>query len=142
METGAKSVQYMALTPASTPPYFSPVAKVWLNGTAGSPLVYDFRWGGVVTCGCAYKEGKGCTNSIGPYDCPGLSDPGLNFGLGFYNDHHFHFGKTGNMYNRQKPSRMRVYKVHYEYYHGFGIWIFCERQVAASSVPRKFSMCK
>lgn len=67
--------------------------KVWLNGTAGSPLIYDFRWGGVVTCGCAYKKGKGCTNGIGPYECPGLSDPGMNFGLGFYNDHHFHFGE-------------------------------------------------
>lgn len=69
-------------------------AKVWLNGTAGSPLIYDFRWGGVVTCGCAYKKGHGCTNGIGPHECPGLSDPGMNFGLGFYNDHHFHFGET------------------------------------------------
>ncbi|CAM9460907.1 unnamed protein product, partial [Hapterophycus canaliculatus] len=48
--------------------------------------------GGVVTCGCVYKKGHGCTNGIGPHDCPGLSDPGMNFGLGFYNDHHFHFG--------------------------------------------------
>lgn len=69
--------------------------KVWLNGTAGSPLIYDFRWGGVVTCGCAYKKGHGCTNGIGPQECPGLSDPGMNFGLGFYNDHHFHFGEKG-----------------------------------------------
>eukprot|EP00903_Cladosiphon_okamuranus_P009961 g9449.t1 len=67
-------------------------SQVWLNGTAGSPLLYDFRWGGVVTCGCAYREDQGCTNDIGPYQCPGLSDPGMNFGLGFYNDHHFHFG--------------------------------------------------
>ncbi|CAN0000956.1 unnamed protein product [Ectocarpus sp. 4 AP-2014] len=67
-------------------------SQVWLNGTAGSPLLYDFRWGGVVTCGCAYKKEHGCMNGIGPYQCPGLSDPGMNFGLGFYNDHHFHFG--------------------------------------------------
>lgn len=74
-------------------PAYYQQTKVWLNGTAGSPLIYDFRWGGVVTCGCAYKKGQGCTNGIGPHQCPGLSDPGMNFGLGFYNDHHFHFGE-------------------------------------------------
>lgn len=68
-------------------------SQVWLNGTAASPLIYDFRWGGVMTCGCAYVKGEGCTNGIGPNDCPALSNPGMNFGLGFYNDHHFHFGE-------------------------------------------------
>lgn len=76
---------------------------MWLNGTAGSPLIYDFRWGGVVTCGCAYKKGEGCTNGIGPHQCPGLSDPGMNFGLGFYNDHHFHFGENKREQTDPRP---------------------------------------
>jgi endo-1,3(4)-beta-glucanase len=35
--------------------------------------VYDQSWGGVV-------------------DVDGIDDPGANFGMGYYNDHHFHFG--------------------------------------------------
>ena len=40
-------------------------------------------------CGCNF-DGKKCTN-VYP-DCPALTDQGQNFGAGFYNDHHFHFG--------------------------------------------------
>jgi hypothetical protein len=69
---------------------------VWYDGTAEAPLLYDFRWGGIVSCGCDYK-GSGdngtCANSVGAHECPGLSDPGSNFGAGFYNDQHFHYGK-------------------------------------------------
>jgi len=63
--------------------------EVWINGKAETPFLYDKTWGGVVSCGCLFSEGK-CTNQFP--DCPGFSDPGLNFGNGFYNDHHFHYG--------------------------------------------------
>ncbi len=62
---------------------------VWTNGTAEAPLMYDPAWGGIVSCGCEYKDGH-CINDVG--DCPGLSDVGNNFGNAFYNDHHFHYG--------------------------------------------------
>jgi len=63
--------------------------EIWINGTAETPFVYDSSWGGVVSCGC-YMEGTECTNRYP--NCPGFSDPGLNFGNAFYNDHHFHYG--------------------------------------------------
>ena len=46
-------------------------------------------------CGCDYawdeelKKGY-CRNRFP--NCPALNDMGQNFGAGFYNDHHFHFG--------------------------------------------------
>ena len=63
--------------------------EVWLNGSAESPLLYDSKWGGVVMCGCIYN-GHGCDNAFP--DCPAIVDAGSNFGAGFYNDHHYHFG--------------------------------------------------
>ena len=63
--------------------------EIWLNGSAESPLLYDEKWGGLVMCGCDY-DGKGCINHFP--DCPALNDMGTNFGAGFYNDHHYHFG--------------------------------------------------
>lgn len=63
--------------------------EVWLLGAAQAPFVYDSKWGGVVNCGCDFEFGN-CINEFP--DCPGLTDQGLNFGLGFYNDHHFHYG--------------------------------------------------
>ena len=63
--------------------------EVWINGTAETPFVYDNAWGGVVSCGC-YMEGTDCINRYP--NCPAFSDPGLNFGNAFYNDHHFHYG--------------------------------------------------
>lgn len=63
--------------------------QVWIDGTADTPFVYDTSWGGVVSCGC-HMEGTECMNRYP--DCPAFSDPGLNFGNGFYNDHHFHYG--------------------------------------------------
>jgi len=50
-----------------------------------------------VSCGCAYDDCNGectphCTNSPSKGECPALGDPGANFGNGFYNDHHFHYG--------------------------------------------------
>lgn len=42
-------------------------------------------------CGCDFDgELDGCRNRYP--DCPALTDEGQNFGAGFYNDHHFHFG--------------------------------------------------
>jgi hypothetical protein len=63
--------------------------EIWLNGTAVAPFTYDNTWGGLVNCGCWFN-GDGCDN-VFP-NCPSYEDPGLNFGNGFYNDHHFHYG--------------------------------------------------
>lgn len=62
---------------------------VWVKTNGESPFVYDNAWGGLVSCGCLYDDGK-CTN-VFP-ECPAFTDQGLNFGNGFYNDHHFHYG--------------------------------------------------
>lgn len=65
--------------------------EIWLNGTAQSKFVYDNTWGGIVNCGCWFNgETQSCDNEYP--DCPSFTDPGLNFGNGFYNDHHFHYG--------------------------------------------------
>ena len=67
--------------------------EIWLNGSAQSPFLYDRSWGGMIMCGCnyVYENGVGsCSNKIP--DCPALTDQGQNFGAGFYNDHHYHFG--------------------------------------------------
>ena len=53
--------------------------EIWINGTGTTPFVYDKLWGGVVSCGCDFEKGK-CRNKFP--DCPGFSDPGLNFGNG------------------------------------------------------------
>jgi endo-1,3(4)-beta-glucanase len=64
---------------------------VWFNGSAQSPFLYDRAWGGMVMCGCDYNgDTHGC-NNVYP-NCPALVDMGQNFGAGFYNDHHYHFG--------------------------------------------------
>lgn len=63
--------------------------EIWLNGTAEAQFVYDESYGGVVSCGCLFN-GEGCDNRV-PY-CVAFDDPGANFGNGFYNDHHFHYG--------------------------------------------------
>lgn len=51
----------------------APLVSAWLDGTNGNPLVYDDAWGGIVTS-------------------RGVGDPGADFGQGYYNDHHFHYG--------------------------------------------------
>ncbi|CAK0889304.1 unnamed protein product, partial [Prorocentrum cordatum] len=70
--------------------------QVWLGPGAEAPFLYDSSWGGLVSCGCASGAGAGgryCAGSAeAPETCEGLRDPGLNFGNGFYNDHHFHYG--------------------------------------------------
>ena len=45
-----------------------------------------------MACGCYFdpKTAK-CGNQVGP-TCPGLNEFGSNFGHGFFQDHHFHFG--------------------------------------------------
>ena len=48
-------------------------AAPWLDGTNANPLVYDTTWGGIVTT-------------------KGLADSAADFGQGYYNDHHFHYG--------------------------------------------------
>lgn len=47
--------------------------EAWLSGTNPVPLAYDEVWGGLVTQ-------------------RGMADSGQDFGMGYYNDHHFHFG--------------------------------------------------
>jgi hypothetical protein len=82
--------------------------------------VYDEAWGGAVSCGCYFaptstststaeevqgQEGQGeegqdqageeegkCFNEVSGTDCPNLYDMGQNFGQGFFQDHHYHFG--------------------------------------------------
>ena len=67
--------------------------EIWLSTEAEATYVYDRSWGGFVNCGCKYT-GKGehghCKNKFP--DCPALSDVNEDFGNGFYNDHHFHYG--------------------------------------------------
>jgi len=62
---------------------------VWIKNNDQAPWVYDGKWGGLVSCGCLYSDGI-CTNQFP--DCPAFTDQGLNFGNGWYNDHHFHYG--------------------------------------------------
>ncbi len=50
-----------------------PLSTAWLEGTNSNPLLYDATWGGIIS-----------TN--------GRGDPGADFGQGYYNDHHFHYG--------------------------------------------------
>lgn len=65
--------------------------EVWLNGTAQAKFTYDREWGGMVSCGCLFNDAtQTCWNQFP--NCPCYSDPGLDFGNGFYNDHHFHYG--------------------------------------------------
>lgn len=68
--------------------------EIWLTTDAEATYVYDKSWGGFVNCGCKYK-GKGqhgyCSNHF-PDECPALEDVNEDFGNGFYNDHHFHYG--------------------------------------------------
>ena len=52
---------------------FQPVLESWLDGTNPDTLLYDTTWGGLVS-----------TN--------GLVDSAADFGMAFYQDHHFHFG--------------------------------------------------
>ncbi len=69
---------------------------VWLDGSAESQLLYDGTWGGMVVCGCDYHWDEllfpngTCLNAYP--SCPAMTDQGQNFGAGFYNDHHFHYG--------------------------------------------------
>lgn len=70
---------------------FRSSVQVWINGTAEASFAYDSGWGGVISCGCLWDQGtQGCSNRLP--DCPATSDQGLNFGNGYYNDHHFHYG--------------------------------------------------
>lgn len=65
--------------------------EIWINGSARSQFVYDPAWGGLISCGCNYDgEHDTCFNEYP--ECPALTDAGQNFGNGFYNDHHFHYG--------------------------------------------------
>merc|ERR1711903_328323 len=47
----------------------------------------------MVSCGCDFDEStQRCTNSPQKDECPNLGACGADFGNGFYNDHHFHYG--------------------------------------------------
>lgn len=70
---------------------------VWLSDKSKNRFLYDQLWGGIVACGCNYDNCKGkcepkCDNDPTGPSCPALSDAGQNFGNGYYNDHHFHYG--------------------------------------------------
>lgn len=49
------------------------IISSFLSGTNNDPLRFDSTWNGI------------CSKN-------GLKDPGADFGNGFYNDHHFHYG--------------------------------------------------
>ena len=49
------------------------ILELWLEARNGDPLVYDATYGGLVTE-------------------KGLYDHDADFGNGYYNDHHFHYG--------------------------------------------------
>merc|ERR1712032_1076748 len=65
----------------------------WLKSNAEAPYLYDATWGGLINCGCHYvgKHDKGYCNNTYP-DCPALIDVNEDFGNGYYNDHHYHYG--------------------------------------------------
>ena len=76
--------------------------EIWLTpggkegGGAEAEFLFDQAWGGFVNCGCKYtfhkgSPGKGTCNNTFPV-CPALEDVNEDFGNGFYNDHHFHYG--------------------------------------------------
>ena len=94
--------------------------QIWLQPEAEAKFVFDRSWGGLVNCGCHYVgHGEfGVCDNIFP-DCPALVDVNEDFGngkvlqcifqlrfcpillltlanviftLGFYNDHHYHYG--------------------------------------------------
>jgi endoglucanase Acf2 len=67
--------------------------QIWVNGKGEAPYVYDRSWGGLVNCGCDYKGmgDRGSCVNIFP-DCPALKDVNVDFGNGYYNDHHYHYG--------------------------------------------------
>ncbi len=63
---------------------------------AEAEFLFDGSWGGFVNCGCKYtfEEGhadKGTCSNVFPA-CPAIADVNQDFGNGFYNDHHFHYG--------------------------------------------------
>ena len=66
----------------------------WLSPrNAETPFLYDEQWGGIVSCGCDFDEqSQACTNNPQKDECPNLDACGADFGNGFYNDHHFHYG--------------------------------------------------
>jgi len=66
---------------------------IWLSPESEALFVYDKSWGGLVNCGCKYstKDSHGHCKNTYPV-CPALEDVNENFGNGFYNDHHFHYG--------------------------------------------------
>ncbi|CAB9505244.1 Endo-1,3(4)-beta-glucanase [Seminavis robusta] len=67
--------------------------SAWLSEDAEAPYVFDKSWGGFVNCGCHYvgKGDSGHCNNTFP-DCPALADVNEDFGNGWYNDHHYHYG--------------------------------------------------
>jgi len=67
--------------------------QIWVNGSAEAPYVYDNSWGGLVNCGCDGGGGvfMSCNAPTFP-NCPVLSNIMADFGNGYYNDHHFHYG--------------------------------------------------
>eukprot|EP00934_Nitzschia_sp_Nitz4_P006048 Nitzschia sp. Nitz4//scaffold26_size159584//134560//137421//NITZ4_002516-RA/size159584-processed-gene-0.87-mRNA-1//-1//CDS//3329545157//6038//frame0 len=71
--------------------------EIWISNKGEAPYLYDSTWGGFVNCGCNYELPKGwsgdrgyCSNQAP--DCPALSDVNVDFGNGYYNDHHYHYG--------------------------------------------------
>ena len=65
--------------------------EIWFNGSAQNVFLYDPTWGGTVNCGCDINMTEAKCNNKFP-TCPSVSDQQSNFGTGYYNDHHYHYG--------------------------------------------------
>lgn len=90
----AESLGEHALAQALANNLTSLVERYAVTG-AENEWVWDETWGGLIGCGCNFDDCQGkCVghcNNAWP-NCPSLADPGRDFGNGFYNDHHFHWG--------------------------------------------------
>lgn len=70
----------------------------WLTGANPDALMYDKVYGGLIT-----------TN--------GFSDPNAEFGTGWYNDHHFHYGyfiNAGAVLARLSPPFFEIYRAAFD----------------------------
>lgn len=56
------------------------------NGNGGTSFIYDESWGGLISCGCIFDESTSRCTNVYP-DCPGVTDPLLNFGNGKFSFH-------------------------------------------------------
>eukprot|EP01041_Mallomonas_annulata_P000931 gene931-1807_t len=68
--------------------------EIWIENKGENIFVYDKIWGGYITCGCSpvpwNLKTNHCDNKFP--NCPSVYDQQNNYGNGYYNDHHYHYG--------------------------------------------------